>query len=469
MSKINIYDLPPKIINAFINNPIYFSRLVFNNFLWSKQREICYALLKTKRVAVYSATGTGKSFLLANLIHWFLQTRPNSVVAIVGANYRQVLRSVWRVAISQFSKARIKLIGEPTSTKFQVTAGQWYAEVLSARKIEALQGIHAPYMLFLVDEASGVEEMIFDAIDGNLTGGDAYVLMMGNPLRPEGRFYQTLFDPNYYKVRISVFDTPLFTGEINEIPEEYARLLKKVLPTPEWLEQMEVRYGKDSAFYKAKILGIFPEESDMGMFNIADIEYAMTNNNVKEDESEIYITADIASMGDDETVICVWKGFKCVEMITSQKNDTMGAVGLINNIAKRYGVDKNQSNSYIIVDATGEGRGVVDRLFELGYGNVYPVNFSQNALEREKYFNIATEMFFHLRNVLRNKMIKIPYDDKLKRQLMAISYEFDSEGRFKLVPFKQLKKNTGKLGGSPDRAVALALRFSTVGCRVGIV
>jgi hypothetical protein len=466
-NKIDITELPVEVIEKLVNDPVYYARIVHDSYLWSKQREIALALVKYKKVAVYSCTGSGKTFLVANLVSYMLNTRDSMIIPIVSPNFRSCLRTVWRNVVDMYYKSRIQLRGEITSTKWQITKGTHWAEVLSARKIEALQGLHSLYQFQVLEESSGIEDWVIDALDGNITGGINYRLMIGNPLRPEGEFYRTLFNPSYYKVRISVFDTPLFTNEINEIPEKYAKILRKVLPTPEYVEEVELKYGKDSAYYKAKILGIFPEESDMGMFNIADIEYAMTNKNVKENENEIYITADIASMGDDETVICVWKGFNCVEMVTSQKNDIMGAVGLINNIAKEYKVDINQHNSYIIVDATGEGRGVADRLLELGYTNVYPVNFSQNALEKEKYANIATEMFFHLRNVLRDRLIKLPYDDKLKRQLMSISYDFDSEGRFKLIPFKQLKK--GKLGESPDRAVAVALRFCPVTMAVGII
>ena len=399
-NKFDISDLPNEVIMKMIKDPVFYCRVTFNTYLWSKQREIAWALTKSKRVSVYSCTGAGKSFLEANIIHWFLQTHPNSVVVLTGSSFKQAKRTVWRVVVDLYHKSRIKLLGEPTAESWSITKGQWYAEVISGKRIEALQGLHAPYMLFVLDEASGIDEFVYDAVMGNLSGGDAYVLLCGNPLRPEGEFYRTLFDPSYYKVKISVFDTPLFTGEIEEIPEPYKSKLVKVLPSPKWVEDMRQKYGEDSAFWKAKILAEFPTESEMGLFNINDIEYCYKNEDISEG-SDVYITCDVARYGDDESVITVWKGMRMVELIPFANNNLMEIVGRIVNLNNRYKAD------FIVIDSTGLGSGVVDRLIELGYDNVYAVNFSQSAFESDKYVNIATEMFFHLSDMVKEHKVKL--------------------------------------------------------------
>jgi len=309
-------------------------------------------------------------------------------------------------------------------------------------------------MLQVIDEASGVDDMVIDALDGNLSGGGiGKRLVMGNPLIPNGWYYETLFDPTYYKVKISIFDTPLFTGEINEIPLKYRKKLERVLPNENFVRDAEIKYGKDSPFWKAKILGEFPEDSSTGMFNIKDIEYAYNNDEIPEG-SDVYITCDVARYGGDSSVITVWKGLRMVEMIEVVNNSLMEVVGRIVN------VDKTYKANYIIIDSTGLGAGVVDRLNELEYDNIYAINFSESAFESDKYANIMTEMFFHLKNMLESHKLKLIKNDYLTQELMAMEYTFDSRGRFKLVDSHKLKR--GKLGRSPDRAVATALRFAVV-------
>jgi hypothetical protein len=449
--KVAIEDFDDKIIKEFVDNPVFFCRVAFDTYFWSVQRKIALALKKYKRVSVYSCTGMGKSFLEANLLSWFLQTHPNSVVILVGSVFKQVKRSVWRVVIDLYGKSRIKLMGEPTAENWSITKGQWYAELLSGKKIEAMQGLHAPYLLFVMDEASGIPDFVYDAVMGNLSGGDSYVLMCGNPLNTENEFYKTLFNPRYVKFKVSVFDTPLFTGEINEIPDKYAKRLKKVLPTPEWVEEMRIKYGEDSLFWKTKILAEFPIENQMGMFNLFDIEYAFNNNEIKVNpDDDVFITVDVARYGEDFTVITIWKGFKMVDMIEVSKNSITEIAGYVENIDKDY-----QAN-HIIIDETGVGGGLVDILIENGYDNIYPVNFASKAFEDDKYANLGTEMFFNLREFLKNRQVKLIPDDKLKQELMAMEYTFDIKGRFKLVDMKKFKK---KFGRSPDKAVATALRF----------
>lgn len=458
--KIRVEDLPDKVIAELFDNPVYFSRIVFNVYLWSMQRKIAYALKEYKRVCVYSCTGMGKSFVEAILITWFLQTHPNSVVILTGSVFKQVKRTVWRSIIDLYSRARVKLLGEPSAEVWNVTKGQWYAEMLSGRKIEAMQGIHAPYFLAVIDEGSGVEDYVFDAISGNLSGGDSYLLVCGNPLRPQGEFYRLQFDPSFIKFRVSVFDTPMFTGEIEKIPYPYKEILEKVLPTPKWVREMRLRYGEDSLFWKAKILALFPDEyTERGLFTVDLIENAFKRQVEPKDTDKKYITVDVAGYGDDLTVISLWHGFKQVEMLEYAKLRTNEVATEIARISAQFRPD------YIIVDSTGLGAGVVDRLYELGFDNVYPVNFSQKALESDRYANVVTEMFFKLREMMANGEVQLKPNEELKRDLLAMEYFFDSGGRLKVVNAHDLKK--GKLGRSPDRAVSVALRFAPV--RTGLV
>src|SRR5688572_28912734 len=102
----------------------------------------------------------------------------------------------------------------------------------------AFQGIHARYVLVIIDEAGGVPKSIFDAVDALATNIDARVVAVGNPDDPASHF-ATICRPGsgWHVETISAFDTPAYTGE--KVPEE----LLPLLVSPEWVEERKLRWG----------------------------------------------------------------------------------------------------------------------------------------------------------------------------------------------------------------------------------
>ena len=88
----------------------------------------------------------------------------------------------------------------------------------------AFQGVHAPYVLVIIDEANGVRGRLHDALDSLIANNASKLLMIGNPDEPAGEFYEaTKSGSGFHVVSISAFDSPNFTGE--ELPSrmEYRR------------------------------------------------------------------------------------------------------------------------------------------------------------------------------------------------------------------------------------------------------
>ena len=73
----------------------------------------------------------------------------------------------------------------------------------------AFQGIHARYVLVIIDEAGGVPKSIFDAVDALATNIDARVVAVGNPDDP-GSHFAAICKPGsgWHVETISAFDTP---------------------------------------------------------------------------------------------------------------------------------------------------------------------------------------------------------------------------------------------------------------------
>ena len=107
-------------------------------------------------------------------------------------------------------------------------------------KKENMLGFHAPYLMFIVDEASGVPDEIFEAIEGTQTQegvNSSKILLIGNPTRPEGFFY------DIFHSKSSNWRTFHLVG----------RLSPRV--SKQWISQMSEDYGSDSPFFQIHVLG----------------------------------------------------------------------------------------------------------------------------------------------------------------------------------------------------------------------
>jgi hypothetical protein len=223
----------------------------------------------------------------------------------------------------------------------------------------AFQGIHARYVLVIIDEAGGVPKSIFDAVDALATNIDARVVAVGNPDDPASHF-ATICKPGsgWHVETISAFDTPAYTGE--KVPEE----LLPLLVSPEWVEERKVRWGVTSPIYQSKVLGEFPDISDDTLILPKWIEAAQKRT--LERTRRPIIAADIARFGEDETVIMRREGGWIRVYRAHHKADTMVTAGHIAK-AMRDIDDEAGKNDWVraIIDVRGVGGGVVDRLAEL--------------------------------------------------------------------------------------------------------
>jgi len=108
---------------------------------------------------------------------------------------------------------------------------------------EALQGFHAEHLLFLIDEASGIDDIVFQVGMGALSIPGAKVVMAGNPTRTSGFFYDThhLLRDRWHTMHVNCLDVPRAQGHIEDI---------------------KVKYGENSNAWRVRVLGEFPTADD---------------------------------------------------------------------------------------------------------------------------------------------------------------------------------------------------------------
>ena len=149
----------------------------------------------------------------------------------------------------------------------------------------------------------------------------------------------------------------------------------------------------------------------------------------------------------------------------SQGRDTQEVAGRLKAMA-----EDDPDVTSIVVDDTGVGGGVTDRLKEenVAGGRVRIVAFNggEKARRSDRYVNAIAEAWLELGQAFRDGMIDIDDNPAVIAQLSARRYTVQGDRRIKLESKDDFKKRS--TGGSPDDADALAMCYAAPGPGVGV-
>ncbi|MDR2104542.1 MAG: hypothetical protein LBP51_02175 [Deferribacteraceae bacterium] len=384
--------------------------------------------------AVASGHGVGKSALSAWLALWAISCKPN-LAGVITANTRsQLVGKTWReLAVWHkrlfnahwftWTRERFSLKDNPDVF---ISAAAW-----SKVCPEAFAGLHAENTLMIFDEASAIDDIIWENADGAMTTEGALWFVFGNPTRNTGRFRRAFGDLSHRWHRFRVDSrTAVMTDKAQ-------------------IEGWAKDFGDDSDFFRIRVKGEFPR-SGSNQFIPADRLDAAIKREIPLTDvlyAPIIIGVDVARFGEDASAVAVRRGYKLLLLKRFRSLDTMTFAEIIAAMIEEF------KPAQLFVDETGIGAGVVDRLHQLGFSSVIGVAFS-GASSKRKYFNKRTEMWGDMGEWLKNA--DIPDDRDLKEELAAPSYTFREE-RILLEKKDDMKKRGLS---SPDAADALALTFA---------
>lgn len=428
-------------------DPVAFVREVLRFEAWSKQAAVLESVRDHKRTAVRSCHGAGKSAVAARAALWYLSAFPGSRVITTAPTRAQLRDVLWREIRSAFHASGGFLTGELSQTRLEIR-DDWFAVGLSTDEPERFQGHHAEHLLLVVDEASGVGQEIFEAASGFLTSPGARLLMIGNPTRTSGEFYDAFHRQRgfYNTIAISAEDTPALTGEA--VSDEVAR----ALVSREWVEEHRRKWGEASPIFQVRALGQFPTSSDRNVCSLADVEAAQTREVVP--GSPVVVACDVARYGSDQTVIVVRRGNQLRVAKSYGGQDTMRTAGEILRVARET-VAAAGVRPVLVVDDAGVGGGVTDRLREVGEFPVHAFTGAARARDRGQFPNRRSEAWFGFGERLGE--LDLPVDEELAGDLVAPEYGVDSMGRWALERKDDTKR---RLGRSPDRGDAATMAFA---------
>jgi hypothetical protein len=437
-------------MKQYVDDPVPFVRNVLDVSPDDWQVDALRGLGSNARVSIRSGHGVGKTALEAWAVCWFLFTRPYPKIPCTAPTQQQLFDILWP-EISKWLK-RSPLLNDlfewqKTKITNKCFPERWFATARTASKSENMAGFHEEHLLFICDEASGIDDSIYETIEGALTTEDAKLLLCGNPTKNSGVFKRSFFEDRelYYTAKVSCMDT-------HRVADQYSQRLIK-------------QYGLDSDVVRVRVLGEFPKAEPDGLIPLELVEAAMMRELPDDHDAMLEIGADIARFGDDETIFVPRIAGKVLGMFHYTKQDTMTTVGKLIGIVTGMMADYSKPYATIKVDDDGVGGGVTDRLREVimekGLNvEVVACHNGGSPEDKEHYANWVTEQWCGIRQRLSDGDLQLPQDDELAAQLSTRKYLLNSRDQIILEDKKTYKK---RIHRSPDRADALVLAFAGSG------
>ena len=461
------------------NDPVRFVQEALDETLWSKQKEILESVRDNKRTAVPACHAPGKSHIAARAVAWWVSSFPPGTAQVVttAPNYRQVRTILWSHIQRVWDKHGLP--GDVLTTEWRIGkeiaaygfSGQQHDEAV-------VQGIHAPHLLIVVDEAAGISPLIGTALEALMTGGHTRMLVLGNPPTDnEGSWFErSCNSPNYNLVPISAYDTPNFTGEDSGMcrscpPQVAPHEVKTHLVDKDWVDEVTREFGSDSAFVEARVLAKFPRAINNKTIPLSWVEQAQDNEFAN--EGPIKLGVDIASGGGDEFVIAKADGEigSIIHRSSGSANaNALDVAGVIlQAILDAEDVHKQRGYSdpvRVKIDSIGVGWGIVSTLEgwrkeKKHNAQIIGVNVAEKAQDTIRFTGQRAELWWTGRQLLQPdnqglQRIRLDIDTRTQAQLSAPTYATDSGGRIAIEAKKSMKTRNV---GSPDRAEALLLAF----------
>jgi len=371
------------------------------------------------------------------------------------------------------------------------------------------QGIHCRYPLILVDEAAGIPEQLWTAVDALATNENARVLAIGNPDDTNSPF-RTMCLPGsgWSVVRLDGLTCPNMsedevkhvsniegeTGDLwqymvdNKIPfsdEKIPFELREVLLAPRWVAERMISWGvykdddgvwQESPLWESRVRAVFPQDqTGAGVIPLPWIEKAVERweeyqrSGIPETElvgSHVF-GCDVARFGEDETAMSerVGRVVLKVERVGQQDTQTTAL-----RLARRM---SQHGNPIAVVDVIGVGAGVVDRLREEGHEVIgFNSAAKTDMMDGQGEFsfpNLRSAAWWNVREMLDPSKttsigLALPPDEQLIADLVAPRWKVLSGARIQVEPKEETKK---RLRRSPDSADAVVMSLFYLGIDMG--
>ncbi len=463
----------------YADNPVDFVEDIVQACPDDNQKAILRSVAAEPMTSVRSGHGIGKSAVESWAILWFLCTRPFPKIPCTAPTQHQLFDILWAEASKWIRNAPAlgkDLIWTREKIYMRGHPEEWFAVARTATNPDALQGFHAEHVLFIIDEASGVKDIVFEPILGALSTDGAKLLMCGNPTRLSGFFYDS-----HHKNRAS-YNALHVDGRAS------ARVDQK------FIDKIIRMFGVDSDVFRIRVAGEFPKAEPDSFIALEWCE-AAAKLRIQTENTRIDIGIDVARYGDDSSVLYpLFDKCRSEEPEIYHHNRTTEISGYAVQMIQRYAMRYPDTRVYRIkVDCDGLGVGVYDNLYDMQeqiVENIWRERCVRMGLDPDKhadhldclevpkidleivechfggaggkvraddpieYSNSTGLMWGAVRQALQDGHLQLADNDGLIGQLSSRKYIVNKDGRIELERKEGMKKRGIS---SPDMADALAL------------
>jgi hypothetical protein len=339
--------------------------------------------------------------------------------------YKRLKRNLVKYGIYQFNESNL-IIRCPNGAEIHFK---------SAENPDNLYGEDVYACVF--DEAPRAREEAWYALRSTLTSTEAPCKIIGNFGGISNWVHQlkekSKNDKQYAYFKITCWDA-IKEGILSKEEVEQAQ---KDLPLKIFKELYEAEASEDEG----------------QLINNESIKKIFSNTHLP--NAVYYITADIARLGKDKTVIYVWSGFNVVEIKVLNISKINESVDAIKQLQLKYNVNNNNT----IVDEDGVGGGVKDYVRCLGFiNNSVPIKVNG---KKENFASLKDQCYYHLAEYINRNEIYVKCDSEIQKLLseelewVRLPKEIDTS-KIRLMSKDEIKKNIGR---SPDYSDALMMRI----------
>lgn len=453
----------PQQLAHWREDPVLFVRQQFavEPDWWQAEGLACFPT--ENRICFRSSKGPGKSAELAWMIWNFAATRPHAQIVVTSLSKDNLQDGLWKElgkwygksafleAAFEFGKTRITAKDHPLT--WFISARTWSHSADRQQQANTLAGLHADYLMFVLDEVGDIPDAVMVAAEAGLaTGKETKIIMAGNPTNLDGPLYRACTTERHLWKLIEITSDPDDPKRSKRVSEVWAR------------EQID-KYGRDNPWVLVNVFGQFPPGSMNSLLGPDEVSAAMQRHldeTMYSHEAKI-LGVDPGRFGGARTVLFPRQGQAAFNPVImrpnrNEKNWTGQVVARICQAFEKWGAD-----ICFIDDTGGWGAGILDGVVSAGF-NAVGVTFGSKALDR-RYKNRRCEMHFTAAEWVRNGGA-LPYLPELQREATVTTYWF-SGGQFQLEEKEQVMEKLN--GESPDLWDAFVLTHAQpVAAKTGI-
>lgn len=440
-----------KKIKRWKDDPRKFVRECFGATPDAWQDEVLEIFPHKNRIAQKACKGPGKTTLLAWLIWNFLATRPHPNIACTSITSDNLSDGLWKELAkwqnrSEFLKqmfvwTKTRIVAKAHAATWWASARTWNKAADPTQQADTLAGLHADYLLFVIDEAGGIPDAVMAAAEAGLaTGIETKIIIAGNPTHTEGTLYRACTN------EANLWHITEITGDPDD-PMRSPRI------SVQWAREQIQKYGRDNPWVLVNVFGKFPPSSINTLLGPDEVRAAMKRKYRIDvyNWSQKRLGIDVSRFGDDRTVLFPRQGLQAFTPVTMRhKRDSPVSVDISNRVIMAKVNWKSELE--IFDDTVGWAHGAIDNMRAAGHSPL-AVLFNGRA-PNPRYKNNRAYMWFMMAEWIK-KGGSLPDIPELVSELTTPTYTF-AGGKFQLEEKKQIKE---RMGWSPDLADGLALTF----------